>query len=89
MVKLTSKEIMDKVTEIVTEQLCLESMLVRPNANFSTELGADSLDVVELVMAMEESFSIEIPDEVAGTISTIEEATKFIEKKLEKDGDRE
>lgn len=81
--KLTYKEILDKVTAIVTEQLCLEFMPVRTDANFSTELGADSLDVVELVMAMEEEFSIQIPDDAAAKITNIEEAAKFIEQKLD------
>jgi acyl carrier protein len=80
--RLTSREILDRVTAIVTEQLCLEFMPIRTDANFSTELGADSLDVVELVMALEEEFGIEIPDEAAAKITTIEEAAKFIEQKL-------
>ncbi len=81
---MPSKEILEKVTSIVTEQLCLEFMPVKPDANFSTELGADSLDVVELVMALEEAFSIEIPDEAAANISTIEEAAQFIENQMQK-----
>jgi acyl carrier protein len=81
--RLTYKEILEKVTALVTEQLCLDFMPVRIDANFSTELGADSLDVVELVMALEETFSLEIPDEEAAMISTIEEAAKYIEKKLD------
>ena len=57
---MTNDEILEKVRSIVADQLCLEQAQVRPDANFSTELGADSLDVVELVMALEEGFGIEI-----------------------------
>ena len=76
-------EILNKVRTIVAEQLALEESQVRPDANFSTELGADSLDVVELVMALEEGFGIEIEDEAAEKISTVEEAAMFINTKLE------
>jgi acyl carrier protein len=75
-------DIIEKVRDIVATQLCLEKTQVIPSANFSTELGADSLDVVELVMALEEGFGIEIPDEAASEISTVEEAAHFIRKKL-------
>lgn len=78
----TYDEILERVTTIVTEQLCLEFMPVRTDANFSTELGADSLDVVELVMALEEEFGIQIPDEAAAKITNIEEAATFIKQKL-------
>lgn len=78
------KNIIDKVRTIVATQLCLEKTQVIPTANFSTELGADSLDVVELVMALEEGFGIEIPDEAASEISTVEEAANFIRQKLDK-----
>jgi len=81
---MTSNDILEKVRSIVADQLCLEQSQVRPDANFSTELGADSLDVVELVMALEEGFGIEIPDEAASEISTVEEASNFIRKQLEK-----
>jgi acyl carrier protein len=78
----TKDEIIEKVRDIVAVQLCLEKTQVIPSANFSTELGADSLDVVELVMALEEGFGIEIPDEAASEISTVEEAAKYISQKL-------
>lgn len=77
--RLTYQQIEDKILGIVVEQLCLQFVPVRTNANFSTELGADSLDIVELVMALEEEFSIQIPDEAAGRISNIEQAAKFVE----------
>ena len=73
---------MAKVRQIVANQLCLEEGQVGPDSNLSTELGADSLDVVELVMALEEGFDIEIPDEAASEISTVAEAVSFIEQTL-------
>jgi acyl carrier protein len=75
-------EVMAKVRQIVANQLCLEEGQVGPDSNLSTELGADSLDVVELVMALEEGFDIEIPDEAASEISTVQEAVNFIEQTL-------
>jgi len=72
--------ILEKVQVIVAEQLGLGELQVKANANFSTELGADSLDVVELVMALEEEFEIEIPDESAANISTVQEAVDYIAK---------
>lgn len=82
---MNSKDILEKVRQIVATQLCLEETQVGPDSNFSTELGADSLDVVELVMALEEGFDIEIPDETASEISTVAEAVAFIEKKIKND----
>jgi|TARA_B110000444_G_scaffold75469_1_gene71091 acyl carrier protein len=73
-----STEILGKVQSIVAEQLGLEEDQVKASANFSTELGADSLDVVELVMALEEAFEIEIPDESAANISTVQDAVDYI-----------
>ena len=75
-----SAEILGKVQGIVAEQLGLEEDQVKSGANFSTELGADSLDVVELVMALEEAFEIEIPDESAANISTVQDAVDYIAK---------
>jgi len=79
---MKSEEILAKVRELVAKQLCLEESQVGPDSNFSTELGADSLDVVELVMSLEEAFDIEIPDEDASEISTLAEAVEYIEKKV-------
>ena len=73
-----SKEILEKVKTIVAEQLGLEIEQVKPEANFSAELGADSLDVVELVMALEEAFDIEIPDDKAAGIATVKDAVDYI-----------
>lgn len=75
-------EILSKVQTIVAEQLGLEDDQVKANSNFSTELGADSLDVVELVMALEEAFEIEIPDESAANISTVQDAVDYISENV-------
>ena len=67
-----------KLQEIVSKQLGIEESKVVASADFSKELGADSLDVVELVMAFEEEFEIEIDDEVAGEMATVEDALNYI-----------
>ena len=67
-----------KLQEIVSTQLGIDPSKVVPSADFSKELGADSLDVVELVMAFEEEFEIEIEDEVAGEMSTVQDALDYI-----------
>jgi len=72
--------IFEIVKEIVIEQLCVDEHLVTLESNFANDLGADSLDTVELVMAIEEAFGIEIPDEDAEKIATLDQAVKFIEK---------
>lgn len=69
-----------KLQEIVSKQLGIDEDKVVPSADFSKELGADSLDVVELVMAFEEAFEIEIEDEVAGEMSTVQDALDYIVK---------
>ena len=71
----------DKVKQIVAEQLGVDEGEVTPSASFVDDLGADSLDVVELVMAFEEAFDIEIPDEDAEKIRTVQEAIDYIDKK--------
>lgn len=73
-----NQEIFDKVKEIVIEQLEVEPNAVTPEASFANDLGADSLDTVELVMALEEAFDIEIPDEVAEQIDTVGKAAAHI-----------
>ena len=75
-------EVMDKVKEIVVEQLGVDEDEVKPGAAFVDDLGADSLDVVELVMALEEEFNVEIPDEDAERISTVTEAVNYIEEHI-------
>ncbi|MEK6545399.1 MAG: acyl carrier protein [Nitrospinota bacterium] len=70
----------DKVKKIIVEQLGVEENAVTPAASFVNDLGADSLDTVELVMAFEEAFDIEIPDEDAEKITTVKDAVEYIEK---------
>jgi acyl carrier protein len=70
----------DKVRQIVADQLGVDVDEVTPEASFVDDLGADSLDTVELVMALEEEFGIEIPDEEAEKISTVADAIKYIEE---------
>ena len=72
-------EIKDRVIDIVVEQLGLERDKVKIESKFVEDLGADSLDTVELVMALEEEFDIEIPDEQAEKITTVQEAVTFVE----------
>jgi acyl carrier protein len=70
-----------KMIDIIVEQLSVEREKVVPNASFVDDLGADSLDLVELIMAMEEGFDIEIPDEDAEGISTVQDAIDYVKKK--------
>jgi acyl carrier protein len=70
----------EKVKSIIVEQLGVEADEVTPNASFTDDLGADSLDIVELVMAFEEEFGIEIPDEDAEKIGNVSEAVSYIEQ---------
>ena len=69
----------DKVKSIIVEQLGVDEEEVTADASFVDDLGADSLDTVELVMAFEEEFGIEIPDEAAEKIVTVNDAIKFIQ----------
>ena len=71
----------EQVKKIVVDHLGIEESKVKPEAKFIDDLGADSLDTVELVMAFEEKFGIEIPDDAAETIQTVKDAIDFIEKK--------
>lgn len=75
--------IFNRVQDIVAQQLGVDKKLVTLDANFADDLGADSLDTVELVMAIEEEFSIEIPDEDAEKIATLQQAIEFIKKAVE------
>jgi acyl carrier protein len=74
------KEITEKVKQIISEQLGVEEAEVTPSASFVDDLGADSLDTVELVMALEEHFDIEIPDDAAEKIRTVQDAIDYIDK---------
>jgi acyl carrier protein len=71
----------DRVKKVVVEQLDVSEAEVTPAASFVEDLGADSLDVVELVMAFEEEFQIEIPDEDAEKIAKVQDAVNYIEEK--------
>jgi acyl carrier protein len=70
----------DKVKQIIVEQLGVDEAEVTQSASFVDDLGADSLDIVELVMAFEEAFDIEIPDEDAEKIRTVHDASDYIQK---------
>jgi acyl carrier protein len=69
-----------EMIDIIVEQLSVEKDKVVPNASFVDDLGADSLDLVELIMAMEEGFDIEIPDEDAEKIVTVQDAIDYVKK---------
>ena len=73
--------IQEKVMKIVVEQLGVEEDQVTPTASFVEDLGADSLDIVEMVMAFETEFNLEIPDEDAEKISNVEDAVAYLEKR--------
>ena len=70
----------EKVKEIIVEQLGVNAEDVVPSASFVDDLGADSLDTVELVMALEEEFDVEIPDEEAEKIKTVQDAISYVSK---------
>ena len=74
----------DKVKQIIADQLGVKKEEVTDNAKFVDDLGADSLDTVELVMALEEEFGIEIPDEEAEKLATVRDALKYIDEKAGK-----
>jgi acyl carrier protein len=78
---MSKDEILQKVQSIVSEQLEVEIEQVVPEATFANDLGADSLDTVELVMALEEEFDVEIPDEAAEGIDTVQKAVDYIAAK--------
>ena len=74
----------ERVKQIIVEQLGVDENQVDPSASFVDDLGADSLDIVELVMAFEEAFELEIPDEDAEKITTVKDAVDYIEGKTSK-----
>ena len=76
--------IAERVKQIIVEQLGVDEAQVEDNASFVDDLGADSLDIVELVMAFEEAFELEIPDEDAEKIATVKDAIAYIENKSAK-----
>ena len=71
----------EKIKSIIAEQLGVKSEEAKPEASFIDDLGADSLDTVELIMALEEEFNVEIPDEDAEKMSTVGDAIKYIQEK--------
>jgi len=73
--------LIDDIKEVVVEQLSVSADEVKEDAKFVEDLGADSLDVVELVMALEEKFDIEIPDDEAEKIATVKDVVDYIESK--------
>ncbi len=76
---MSDKPIEEKVKDIIVEQLGVNPEQVTPQASFIEDLGADSLDIVELVMAFEEEFGVEIPDDAAEKIATVKDAISYIE----------
>ena len=75
----------DKIREMIVEQLGVSAEEVVPEASFIDDLGADSLDIVELVMAIEEEYSLEIPDEDAERMQTIQDAITYVEERTSKE----
>jgi acyl carrier protein len=75
-------EITSRVINVVAEQLSVEAAEIRPESSFQDDLGADSLDLVELIMAMEEEFDIKIDDEAAQKLKTVQLAVDFINNSL-------
>jgi acyl carrier protein len=74
-------EVPAKIKEVIVEQLGVDADRVKSEASFIDDLGADSLDIVELVMAMEEEFSIEIPDEEAEKLKTVNDVVAYLKSK--------
>ena len=81
---MAEKTVQDRVKEIIVEQLGVNQEQVKPEAKFIEDLGADSLDTVELVMAFEEEFGAEIPDEDAEKLQSVGDVIKYIEERGEK-----
>jgi acyl carrier protein len=81
---MAEKSIEERVKDIIVEQLGVNPEQVTPSASFIEDLGADSLDTVELVMAFEEEFSVEVPDEDAEKLQTVGDVIKYIEEKASK-----
>ena len=77
-----SADIRDRICKIISEQLSQDLEEVVPEASFIDDLGADSLDLVELVMHMEEEFDVEIPDEEAENIRTVQDAINYVKQHL-------
>ena len=80
----TTTSIFDRVKKVIVEQLGVEESEVKPEASFNKDLGADSLDTVELVMAFEEELKTDIPDEEAEKIQRVQDAVSYLEKNQNK-----
>jgi acyl carrier protein len=80
------EEVQAKLKEIVMDRLNAEEDQIKPEASFVEDLGADSLDIVELIMGIEEDFDIEIPDEDAEKLTTVGEAMEYVKTKMGIDG---
>ena len=76
-------DIFEETKQVVSEQLGVKPEEIKPTASFRDDLGADSLDAVELIMALEEKFGIEIPDADAEAMLTVNDAVRYIEEKVE------
>lgn len=81
---MSVENVQERVKNIIIEQLSVDADQVKPEAQFVNDLGADSLDTVELIMALEEEFDIEIPDDKAEKIKTVGEAVAYIEENAKK-----
>jgi len=77
---MSPEEIFDKIKEIIIEQLGVQEDAVKPEASFIDDLGADSLDIVELIMALEEEFDLEIPDSDAEKVVTVSDVVDYIKE---------
>ena len=77
----SSEEIIERIKSIIVEQLGVSLEEVTPEASFIEDLGADSLDIVELIMALEEEYDIEIPDEDAEKIQTVQDVINYVESR--------
>ncbi|MDR2292444.1 MAG: acyl carrier protein [Prevotellaceae bacterium] len=80
-----AEEIVSKVTAIIVDKLSVDEKQVTPTASFTNDLGADSLDTVELIMEFEKEFGVQIPDEDAENIRTVGDAIAYIKQKSQKD----
>lgn len=77
-------DLIDQIKKIIVEQLGVDESEVTPDAHFIDDLGADSLDTVELILSFEENFNISIPDEEAEKLETVGKALEYLEEKIEK-----